>query len=53
MEVSDKTLLTGYLLRRVETLTEIIDSVPVFSKRYSAAVDELEEVEELLGWGGE
>jgi hypothetical protein len=38
----------GYLLRRYEALEEIIDSVRVFSKKYNAAVDDLEEIEALL-----
>ena len=46
-------LLRGYLDRRAEALQEVIDYQPVFTKggrlnrRYDAAVDELEEVEEL------
>lgn len=44
----DKRLLERYLVRRIEAQHEIIDHVPVFSKRYGDAVDELEEVEDLL-----
>jgi len=40
--------LRGYLLRRAEALMEIVDTSRVYGKRYNAAVDELEEVEELL-----
>jgi len=40
-------LLRGYLSRRVETLQEIVDTSRVFGKRYNAAVDELEEIEEI------
>lgn len=39
----------GYLGRRRELLQQVIDTVRVFSRRYNAACDELEEVEELLG----
>lgn len=41
-------LVRGYLRRRLEALHEIVDTVRVFGKRYNAAVDELEEIEELL-----
>ncbi len=41
-------LVRGYLSRRMEALQETIDTVPVFSKRYNAAVDELEEIEEAV-----
>ncbi len=41
-------LVRGYLSRRLEALQEIIDTSRVFGKDYNAAVDELEEVEELL-----
>jgi len=44
----NEKLLRGYLSRRLEALQEIIDTAPVFNKRYNAAVDETEEVEELL-----
>jgi hypothetical protein len=37
-----------YLRRRLAVLQEIIDTSRVFGKRYNAAVDELEEIEELL-----
>ena len=40
-------LLHGYLSRRVDTLQEVVDTSRVFSRRYNAAVDELEELEEL------
>ena len=42
-------LTRAYLQRRLDELEEVIDRVGVFTKRYNAAVDELEEVEELLG----
>ena len=41
-------LVRGYLRRRLEALQEIVDTARVFGKRYNAAVDELEEIEELL-----
>lgn len=47
MDRETKTLLAGYLMRRASELHETIERVPVFGKRYHAAVDELEEVEEL------
>lgn len=53
MEVSERTLLAGYLRRRVESVQQVIDTVPVFSKRYDAAVEEMEELAELLGWDEE
>lgn len=43
-----KALLRGYLCRKAREQQEIIDRVPVRGKRYDAAVDELEEVEDLL-----
>jgi hypothetical protein len=39
----------GYLMRRFQAAQDVIDTVPVFSKRYHTAVDELEEVADLLG----
>jgi hypothetical protein len=42
-------LIRGYLLRRRDELYAVIDRVGVFTKRWGDAVDELEEVEELLG----
>ena len=44
----DARLLRSYLLRKAEEQRGVIDNVRVFSKRYGAAVDELEEIEELL-----
>ncbi len=44
----DALLLRAYLLRKYEEQQGIIDNSRVFSKRYGAAVDELEEIEELL-----
>ena len=44
----DKRLMRSYLMRKVQEQQNVIDSVPVFSKRYEAAVDEMEEIEELL-----
>ena len=41
-------LVRAYLTRKAEEQQAIIDKVPVFSKRYGAAVDELEEIEALL-----
>jgi hypothetical protein len=38
----------SYLMRRAQELRDSIDISPVFSKRYMAAVDDLEEIEELL-----
>lgn len=39
----------AYLLRRYETVEEVVDRSRVFSKKYNEAVDELEELGELLG----
>lgn len=44
----NKRLLGSYLMRRIEAQHKVIDHVPVFSKRYRDAVDELEEIEDLL-----
>jgi hypothetical protein len=44
----DKRLLRSYLLRKAADQQETIDKAPVLSKRYGTAVDELEELEELL-----
>lgn len=44
-----KRLLRAFLLRKIEEQQKVIDTAPVFGKRYNDAVDELEEVEELLG----
>lgn len=44
----DRHLMRSYLMRKAQQQQAIIDSVPVFSKRYGAAVDELEEIEELI-----
>jgi hypothetical protein len=44
----DRRLLRSYLLRKAADQQEAIDKAPVFSKRYGVAVDELEEIEELL-----
>lgn len=44
----DKCLTRAYLMRKAQEQQNIIDSVPVFSKRYGTAVDELEEIEEML-----
>ncbi len=41
--------IRAYLTRKAQAQQVIIDSVPVFSKRYGTAVDELEEIEDLLG----
>ena len=38
----------GYLQRRYEKVQEAVDTSRVFGKRYNAAVDELEELQELL-----
>lgn len=45
---TDNQLLLGYLGRRAASLADVIERVPVFGKRYNEAVDELEEVEELI-----
>lgn len=45
----NRRLLRAFLLRKIEEQQKVIDTAPVFGKRYSDAVDELEEVEELLG----
>jgi hypothetical protein len=44
----DRRLVRSYLMRKAQEQQDIIDNVPVFSKRYGAAVDELEEIEELM-----
>lgn len=44
----DKRLMRSYLIRKAQEQQNIIDSVPVFGRRYGVAVDELEEIEELL-----
>lgn len=44
--------IRGYLLRRHEAAQEVIDNVRVFSKKYNDAVDDLEEIEDLLRWKG-
>ena len=44
----DKRLLRSYLLRKAAEQQGVIDNARVFSKRYGDAVDELEEIEELL-----
>ena len=44
----DKRLLRAYLLRKAHEQQEILESVPVFGKRYGDAVEELEEINELL-----
>ena len=44
----DRRLMRSYLMRKAQEQLSVIDSVPVFGKRYEAAVDELEEIEELL-----
>ena len=41
-------LLRGYLSRRVEVLQGIVDTARVFGKRYNAAVNELEEIQNLI-----
>jgi hypothetical protein len=45
----DRRLARGYFHRRIEQLQEIIDSTRVFGKRYNEAVDELEEIGEIIG----
>ena len=47
-EAIENRLILGYIYRRAEALQEVIDTAHVFSKRYNTAVDEMEEVEELL-----
>jgi hypothetical protein len=52
MDKIDKRLdpeVRGYLLRRREAVHEVVDTVPVFRKRYNAACDELEELNDILG----
>lgn len=49
--VMDERHLRSYLLRKAEEQQEIIDEAAVFSKRYDTAVDELEEIKELLSVG--
>lgn len=44
----NKRLLRSYLLRKAKDQQGVIDHVGVLSKRYGAAVDELEEIEALL-----
>ncbi len=45
---TDLRLMRSYLIRKAQEQQNIIDNVPVFSKRYEIAVGELEEIEELL-----
>jgi hypothetical protein len=44
----EKRLLCSYLRRKAAEQQEIIDTSAVFGKRYGAAVDELEEISDLL-----
>jgi hypothetical protein len=39
----------GYLQRRRDAVHEVVDTAPVFRKKYNEACDELEELNELLG----
>ena len=39
----------GYLQRRHDTVHEVVDTAPVFGKRYMAAADELDDLQDLLG----
>lgn len=39
----------GYLQRRLDILRDVVESARVFSKKYNDALDELEELGELLG----
>jgi hypothetical protein len=39
----------GYLQRRREAVYAVVETAPVFRKRYNDACDELEELDELLG----
>lgn len=48
MKALDRRLLRAYLLRRAQEQQDIIDSAPVLGARYGAAIDELEEIQELL-----
>jgi hypothetical protein len=48
MEI-DRKHLESYLRRQVARLQETVATVPVRSRRYGDAVDDLEEAEELLG----
>lgn len=43
-----KQLVTAYLHRKAQEQQAVIDKAPVFGKRYGAAVDELEEIKDLL-----
>lgn len=44
----NKRHLHAYLLRMAAEQEAIIDKAPVFGKRYGTAVDELEEIEDLI-----
>lgn len=46
---SANEITRAYLLRRLLELEDIVASVPVFGKKYNAALDELDELYELLG----
>lgn len=48
MKKFEQGLLRAFLFRKAQEQQAIIDRVAVYSKRYGAAVDELEEIEELL-----
>ncbi len=41
-------VIKAYLVKKAAEQEAIIDTAKVFSKRYGKAVDELEEIEELL-----
>jgi len=41
-------LVRSYLQKKAEEQQAIIDKVPVYGKRWTSAVDEIEEIEELL-----
>ena len=43
-----KRLLRSYLMRSMEKYQAVIDVAPVFGKRYAAAVEALEEIEQLI-----
>lgn len=46
--VVNQRLMRAYFMRKAREQQHVIDSVRVFSKRYMTAVDEFEEIEELL-----
>jgi hypothetical protein len=47
-EPLDRRLVRGFIERERDAAEEIIDRVPVFSRKYNLAVDRLEEIRDVL-----